>query len=427
MKKLRLLASLSFLILIISGCANVLDNLTTTTSPKVNQNFQSIDYSSIKSIPDMNSIGFEWQRIDDHRVVGYNFYRTELSKGQNTLKLIKATDSRYITHYVDKGLEPKTKYAYQISARLNDGTESATTQAYIVETLPRITPVGFAQAVSNLPKKVKIVWQPHPDPRVGYYRVERYNTFLKEWVWASASKIENRLSAEFIDTGLDDNTSYKYRIKAFSFGDVESAPSKILEAKTKPLPLPPTNVKTSNNIPKKIYITWSASQSPDVVQYRIYRSSYKSLGYSNIAAVNSNTLEYTDEVNADKKEYYYKVIAVDKDNLESSSDVEAIKGISLAPPAKPILTLAQIQGNKAILNWQAGDNRATSYNVYKRVKKNWFLSDTIKFKNVTSLRFEDHDILKGVDYYYSVQAVDEFGILSAKSDEAKLALPETSI
>lgn len=48
MKKLRLLASLAFLILIISGCANVLDNLTTTTSPKVNQNFQSIDYSSIK-------------------------------------------------------------------------------------------------------------------------------------------------------------------------------------------------------------------------------------------------------------------------------------------------------------------------------------------------------------------------------------------
>lgn len=153
MKKLRLLASLAFLILIISGCANVLDNLTTTTSPKVNQNFQSIDYSSIKSIPDMNSIGFEWQRIDDHRVVGYNFYRTELSKGQNTLKLIKATDSRYITHYVDKGLEPKTKYAYQISARLNDGTESPTTQAYIVETLPRIAPVSFAQAVSNLPKK----------------------------------------------------------------------------------------------------------------------------------------------------------------------------------------------------------------------------------------------------------------------------------
>ncbi len=36
--------------------------------------------------------------------------------------------------------------------------------------------------------------------------------------------------------------------------------------KTKALPLPATNIKVSNNIPKKIYITWSASQSPDVVQ-----------------------------------------------------------------------------------------------------------------------------------------------------------------
>lgn len=423
MKKLRLLASLSALIFLISGCSNVFDSLN--TSPKVTQNFETVNYSSIKSIPDMGSIGFEWQKIDDHRVVGYNFYRTELGKGQNTLKLIKATDSRYVTHYVDKGLEPKTKYAYQISARLNDGTETTTTQAYIVETLPRIAPVGFSQAISNLPKKVKIVWQPHSDPRVAYYRVEKYNSFLKEWVWASATKIENRLSAEFIDTGLEDNTVYKYRVKAFSYGDIESAPSPILEAKTKPIPLPPVNVRSSNNIPKKIYITWSASPTQDVVQYRIYKSSYKSLGYSNIAAVNSNTLEYTDDINADAKEYYYKVLAVDKDNLESTSDVEAAKGISLAPPAKPILTLAQIQGNKAILNWQAGDNRAASYNVHKRVKKNWFFSDTVKFNNINALRFEDNDIMHGVEYNYSVQAVDEFGVLSAKSEEAKLTLPDT--
>ena len=67
--------------------------------------------------------------------------------------------------------------------------------------------------------------------------------FLKR-VWASASKIENRLSAEFIDTGLDDNTTYKYRIKAFSFGDVESAPTKVLRQKTKALPLPATNIKS---------------------------------------------------------------------------------------------------------------------------------------------------------------------------------------
>jgi len=84
--------------------------------------------------------------------------------------------------------------------------------------------------------------------------------------------------------------------------------------------------------------------------------------------------------------------------------------------------LAQIQGNKVILNWQAGDNRAVSYNVYKKTKKYLVISDTTKFKNISSLRFEDNDIVSGVEYNYFVQAVDEFGIVSANSDEAKITL-----
>ena len=55
-----------------------------------------------------------------------------------------------------------------------------------------------------------------------------------------------------------------------------------------------------------------------------------------------------------------------KDHLESSFDVAPIKGVSLPKPAKPVLTLAQIQGSKAILNWKSGDSRAISYNVEKK-------------------------------------------------------------
>lgn len=421
MMRLKYLISSIALILLFSGCSNLFNNFSTTTTPKVNSSFQTVNYSSIKSIPDMTSIGFEWERIDDHRVVGYNFYRTELQKGETTLKLIKATDSRFVTHYVDRGLEPKTKYAYQISARLSDGSESPTTNAYVVETLPRIKPVEFAQAISNLPRKVKLIWQPHPDPRVSHYRVEKYNTLINEWIYQS--KIEQRLSAEYIETGLKDNTSYKYRVKAFSFDGVESAPTPVLEAKTKPLPLPVVALRASNNIPRKIYLTWQSSPTQDVIAYEIHRSNYKNLGYSKIATVNSNVLEYTDNINNDGKEYYYKVLAVDKDGLVSDSNIDGIKGMTLGKPAKPIVTLAQIQGNKAILNWQAADNRANSYIVYKRVKKNLFLSDTIKFNNINALRFEDHDITAGVEYNYSVQAVDEFGVASEKSDEAKLIIP----
>lgn len=422
MTKLMKTASLAALLLLFSGCNNFFNNLSTPTKPKINEAIEVVDYNSIKSIVDITSIGFEWQKVNDPKVIGYNFYRTDLQKDGKSLKLIKSIENRYATHYVDKDLEPNTKYAYQISAKVSDGTESKTTDAYIVQTLPRIVPVSFIQAISDLPNRVKLLWRPHPDKRIQYYRIEKFNTTLNEWIHLKT--VEQRLQVEYIDTGLDNNTSYKYRIKAFTFNNVESAPTPAVVGKTKALPLDVTNIQVSNNQAKKIIITWNTSPTADVIKYEIHRSSFSSLGFSKVATVNADVFEYTDKIDDNGKAYYYKVIAIDKDYLESPFKIYPLRGSTLTIPAKPIFTLAQIQGNKAILNWRAGDNRAISYNVQKRIKLNFFEYKTIKFNNINDLRFEDTDIVSGVEYKYSVQANDEFGLISEKTDEASLTLPQ---
>lgn len=324
MIKLMKTTSLATLILLFSGCTDAINNLMPESKPKIDNSIEIVNYNSIKSIPDMANVGFEWEKVNDPRVVGYNFYRTEIDKGSNELKLVKVLENKYATHYVDKGLEPKTKYAYQISSITADGKESKTTDAYIVQTLPRIVPVDFVQTISNLPNSVKLVWSPHQDKRVGYYRIEKYNTLINEWILLKT--IKERLQVEYLDTGLDNNTSYKYRVKAFSFDDVEAAPSKVVIGKTKPLPANPTNVRATNSEPKKIIISWNPSPTEDVVKYEIHRSIFKSLGYEKIKEVNANTSEYIDSTDTAGKTYYYKVIAVDKDGLESSP--EAIQGMS---------------------------------------------------------------------------------------------------
>lgn len=422
MRKLMKTASLAALLLLFSGCNNFFDNLNTPTKPKVNEAIEVVDYNSIKSIADITSIGFEWQKVNDPKVTGYNFYRTDLQKDGKSLRLIKSIENRYATHYVDKDLEPNTKYAYQISAKVSDGTESRTTDAYMAQTLPRIIPVSFIQAISDLPNRVKLLWRPHPDKRIQYYRIEKFNTTINEWIHLKT--VDQRLQVEYIDTGLDNNTSYKYRLKAFTFNNVESAPTPAVVAKTKALPSDPTNIRVTSNQAKKIGITWNASPTSDVIKYEIHRSSFSSLGFSKIATVKADVFEYTDKIDDDGKSYYYKVIAIDKDYLESPFRIDPVKGNTLTKPAKPIFTLAQIQGNKAILNWRAGDNRAISYNVQKRIKLNFFEYKTIKFNNISDSRFEDTDIVSGVEYKYSVQANDEFGLMSEKTDEASLTLPQ---
>ena len=163
------------------------------------------------------------------------------------------------------------------------------------------------------------------------------------------------------------------------------------------------------------------------MKYEIYRSLIKSFGFIKIKEVNSNTLNFVDQIDDDGKEYFYKVISVDKDNLKSSSKADAVKGRTLNKPEKPTITLAQIQGTKAIINWNAGDNRAISYNVYKKAMINFFESKTEKFTDIKELRFEDNNIVAGVEYQYSIQANDTYGLISDKTDEASLIIPKISL
>ena len=423
MTNLMKTTSLAALIVLLSGCTNLNNNLNTPISPKIDESIEMVDTTTLKSISDITSIAFEWQKVNDPKVVGYNFYRANMHSDTKNLKLVKSLNNRYATHFVDTGLEPDTKYVYQISSKSASGTESKTTDAYMTQTLPTIAPISFIQALSDLPNRIKIVWRPVPDKRIEYYKIQKFNLTLNEWI--NLATVKGRLQAEYIDTNLKNSESAKYRVIAYTFDDIASKPSDAVIAKTKALPQGVQNLTATDNFPKKINISWQPSTTSDVIKYAIYRSPFKLIGYSKIKEVSSEIGSFVDSVDNDGKEYFYKVFAIDKDGLQSTEKVEPVRGVTLGKPAKPIITLAQIQGDRAIINWTAGDIRATSYNVYKRIKLNFFEYKTIKVTNVQELRFEDTDILSGVEYKYSIQANDDYGLMSDKTDEASLILPKT--
>ncbi|WP_321468070.1 hypothetical protein [Halarcobacter sp.] len=421
MTKLMKLTSLATLILLVSGCSYK-NKLNEPQKPKIDETLEVVDSSSVRSIADINSIAFEWRKVDDPRVVGYHFYRANMQKDGTKLKHIDTIENRYTTHYVDEDLEPNTKYVYKISAATDGEVESKTTNDYVVSTLPLMESVSFIQAISNLPRQIKIIWRPHSNERVNGYKVERSSPETSEW--EVLTTIDGRLQAEYIDMDLEDNVIYQYKITALTYDDLESMPSKIVQAQTKPLPESVLKVTATRDLPRKISITWEASKSSDVIKYNIYRSNNATSGFDKLHVVNANTFNYDDFINEDGKVYFYKIRAVDKDGLESSEHVNSVMGSTLVKLRKPIMTLAQIQGQKAILNWQPGDNRAVSYTVYKTVKETFFKQKTTKFENIKALRFEDADIARGVEYSYSIQAVDENGIVSEITNNTELVLPK---
>ena len=170
MKKLMKLTSASALILLLSGCS--LKNLD-NSKPKINDSLEVVDSASIRTIPDINAIGFEWRKVDDPRITGYHFYRANLQKDGAKLKRITTVSNRYTTHFVDKDVEPSTKYVYKISGATATEVESRTTNDYVISTLPLMEGVSFIQAISNLPRQIKIVWRPHNSERIEKYEVQK--------------------------------------------------------------------------------------------------------------------------------------------------------------------------------------------------------------------------------------------------------------
>lgn len=418
----RLTTSLLLLgsIAIFSGCEQ---NLDVAQKPKIDLNLPVVDFSSIKSISSINAIALEWKSISSAGVNGYHIYRSNMQLDGTQFKRIATLKNKYITHYLDNDLEPNSKYSYTISMVSSAGVESAPSDAVIVATLPNFDSVSLIQSISNLPRQIKILWRPHSSHAVSKYIIEKTSPTTSKW--SELSEIEHRYNIEYIDDKLGDNETYSYRIKAVTFDDIISNSSEITTATTKPLPNQIDGFTCTKDLPRTIQISWGKSSTKDVVYYNIYRSSSFDGSFRKIAQAPEIHDRFDNHIAKDGKIYFYKITTTDKDGLESKIDeVSPVMGSTLSKPKIPKVTLAQIQGNKIILNWENSDDRAVSYNIFKREKNGWNSKNEKIIPNIEGLRFEDPDVIRGIEYSYSIQAVDKHGLLSKKTEELSSKLPK---
>ncbi len=410
------------------GCANTrLQQVKKpqVTKPKIDNSLPQVDVRTIKFIPAINQMALEWAGTDQANTYGYYIYRSELQKDGEKLTRIATLNNRYSSHYVDQKLTPSTEYLYSISVIGKDGTESAPSRFIRVKTLPLFGSVSLISAVSDLPREVKLLWRPHTNLAVSGYIIERKSE--KRPKWKKIATVKGRLTPEYIDTGLKDNTTYGYRIKAMTYDHIISYPSKGVKGKTKPLPQQPNMVKATTNLPKKILLTWEAPSQEDIVGYNIYSSGSKNGYFSKTGKARQEDNVFEDSITKDGEKRYYKITSLDKDGLETNpKDVEAVMGQSLIKPASPKIKLALIKDEEVILNWEAGDNRAVSYNIYKTAKEGFFKSTLKVFRDIKELRFVDNDIAKGIQYIYEIEAVDKNGLLSEKIKAASLKMESVS-
>lgn len=399
MKKLHLIISSVALMLVFNACS------------LANKELQVSEYlprvEKVQTISDMTSIAFEWESKYNENIEGFYIYRG--TEAEPDMKLIETLPDKYKTHYVDTNLKPSTKYFYTIKTYNNSGyiSKSITIE---VSTAERIAAMPFIESIKGLPKRIKLLWRPHPDVRVNSYVIERAKDNDKFKVLA---EVPNRLSAEYIDNNLKADENFRYRIFAKTADGVYSQSSRVVSATTKALPAKVEYVSATTNVARKIIITWDKVEVKDFAHYKVYSSISKFLPFTLLAKVQNN--RYEDVINEADESKYYKITAVDKDGLESPMPETAVLGKTLEAPKAPSIKSANLTQNGVELAWNNNDIRAVKF-----IVKRYGGSGNMVFREIKEHKFSDNSVVLGQKYSYEVIAVDINDIESKPSSKVSV-------
>ena len=412
MKQLILLTFLATL-LFISGCT---PQPSPQEEPKIDPSLPKVSVNG--HLQSMTSIAFEWKPSTDKRVKGYYIYRSNPEDKEGKLSRHSNVPSRFVSHYTDTKLTPNTTYIYRISAFNEKGQESEASKTYRVTTKPLLNSVSFFDSIGNLPRMAKLIWRPHDNAGVKGYILERQTIENPEW--KIIANIDNRLQAEYIDYDLEDNRVYKYRLRALTYQGIESTPSDLAKVVTKPLPKAVQGLRATHDEAKKITVSWDASLEKDIAYYNVYRSSYNTGSYSYYMKLNETS--FSDTTEKDGFNYYYKVAAVDLDELESPKQSVAVHGNSLAKPMAPTLLDATVKGNSAVLTWKNNDTRTQTYTVLKNTKESWISTSTQRLTGIKETQYTVKDLLPDTAYSFQVIAVDSHNIASEPTKQVDVLI-----
>ena len=405
-------------LLILSGC-------TAKPTPKqeasIDATLPVVELTQNGTVVDMNAVAFEWKTIQDPRVKGIYVYKLFNNSKGDSDDYYDTVDNRFTTHYFDSKIKPSTEYRYYFKT-FSDKAESRKSAVTLVTSLPLLNSVSWIHSIQNMPRMAKIIWRPHSNEKVKSYIIERKT--LEEDKWEKHATVEGRLSAEYIDKELADNTVYKYRIRVLTYDDLISNPSKEVKVVTKPLPQAVSNIQATRNLPKEIKVTWDKTTIKDFYRYYVYRSEKVDKGYELLAKLHNNY--FLDKIDEDGKQYFYRVSVVDADGLESKHDDSSIQGVTLNRPAAPAISEVKLVNNKVVLAWSSADSRTVSYVVVKRYKKGWFDEVTQEFK-VRGTKFIDPAIEPNTTYHYKVFGIDKNSIKSEPSVEVEIKSPKIEV
>ena len=304
-----------------------------------------------------NSVSLKWNKNSTA-----DSYQIDMYKNGKWTYLAKTAG----TSYNVTGLSSNTSYRFRIYAFNGSEHSSLTSVTAVTKSAGKLTAVtGFSASPSA--DRIKLSW--NKNSAADSYQIDMY----KNGKWTYLAKTSG---TSYTAAGLSSNTSYRFRIYAFS-GSEHSASASV-NASTKPSASDkPSAVTSIDASPSEdsVKLTWSKSDNADSYQVEIYKNGKWTY------LTKTARLTYTATGLDGGTEYKFRIYAFNGSEHSASARVDA----STKPAAVSGLTAAPSKSN-ARLSWKASTG-ADNYQVDKYENGRWVYvgTTTDTTYNVTGL------------------------------------------
>ncbi|HEV7302460.1 MAG TPA: fibronectin type III domain-containing protein [Tepidisphaeraceae bacterium] len=214
-------------------------------------------------------------------------------------------------------IEPRNRYSYRVrSYRLDNNYTVYSSTSEVQSVAPKVPPApGDVVAVASSPSTIDISWLPNPASTTYGYRVYRGAT--PDFVPSAETLLNQQLLTQthYADAGLSGSAFYFYKVTAVAAENVESEPVRAIQRPQAPKDLTATGIGTG-----KIALAWARGTGNATRSFLLYRSRVSTFipaPESLVATINGSEREYNDVGVSPGATYYYYLVAVDIDGLES--------------------------------------------------------------------------------------------------------------
>jgi hypothetical protein len=332
-------------------------------------------------------------------VAGEESYAIERRTGGSGAWVQIGTTTMGVVAFTDTSASVGNLYYYRVIARNNAlaSLPSAEVPASLV--VPAV-PGNFA-ALALDASSIRVTWNDVTGE--GNYELERRIGSSGSWVPLITLSAGN---TSFVNTGLNPNTEYFYRVKAVNAIGA-SAYSSIASATTPAIPpTTPSLFGAEAAGPFSVNLYWSDASYEE--NYVIERRTGTTGNWSVIAFLPPGITTYTDNTVSNFTLYAYRLYATNVAGASGYSQVRSVTTPQIPPPPAPTqLSAKPLSVSTVVITWN-DVSFETGYRLERRTEgpASWAVVATVP-ANTTS--YLDTNLVQGTLYFYRVQAFNNYG------------------